>query len=90
MSNLICPSCNKEAFSIFEKLTLGPLTSKECVSCHAMLTVSFKSLLTTLPTIVMVLFSPNIHTSSIIAFGLVGFIITSFLHVKYVPLINAT
>ena len=88
LKNLICPSCGKQALSIWQKLTLGPVISKNCTHCNERISVPFASMFAIIPFILAISLAPNMHLSSVIIFGLIGFVIMSVIHIKYVPLIH--
>ena len=88
MKNCLCPSCNKVAILWLAKLCLGPLRTIKCPNCSVKLSVPYYSLLTVMPFILCIALSPNMHTQTILSFAFLGFVIMSFLHVKFIPLIK--
>lgn len=87
MKSCKCPSCKQVAFSWLSKLLLGPARTKECANCGAKLSVPYYSLLTVIPFVLCITLSPNMPQQTIFVAVLVGFIIMSFLHIKFIPLI---
>jgi len=89
MINQVCPSCNKKAFSNWEKLHLGPLISKQCSNCNAMLTVPFKLILAYLPAMVPMFIIPYVSYPLLLGLFPISLTVSFYLHIKYVSLIKA-
>jgi len=89
MINQVCPSCNKKAFSNWEKLHLGPLISKGCSNCNVMLTVPFKLILAYIPLMVTMFIIPYVSYALFLGILPISLIFSFYLQVRYVPLIKA-
>lgn len=81
-----CPHCQKPSISTIRKLCLGPALATRCKQCNNKVGVSYsKSFIATIPLFVALALSISYNSPIPI---LIGFIITSIIYIKWVPLIK--
>jgi hypothetical protein len=81
------PHCNEESVSFIRKLIISPIVSHKCSSCDKPITVPFKSIFLTLPSLLIILFGSNFFSVNIvIILFILSLVLTSYFHNKYVPL----
>ena len=86
----VCPHCNKEAFSTWRKLALGPAGVTHCRSCRAPISTSWVSVLAAVPFIGAIALQLTDLRGTPLGYAalVVAFAVYSVLHLWFVPLVR--
>lgn len=87
MNKLICPHCQKLGISFLRKMCLGPAVPATCKECGKKVGVPISSMYAAIPFFIAII---GLNFVDSLAFKvilmIVGFIVMSILHMRYVPL----
>jgi hypothetical protein len=87
---IICPACRRQAFSLKQKMLLGPLPRVECPSCMAAVTVAWPAYIVWPLAAFVALALPALLGAGIaarVALFVVGYALAALFHLKCVPLV---
>jgi transcription elongation factor Elf1 len=87
MNILNCPHCGKQGISTLRKMFLGPAVPATCKACGKKVGVPYTAMLATIPFLTAILASAFVETVALkAALWIVGAIVMSIIHKRWVPL----
>jgi prepilin signal peptidase PulO-like enzyme (type II secretory pathway) len=89
MEKLECPHCHERAIPLWRKMCLGPATRATCPNCGARYSVPYSSMMAVIPFLIAIIAAraaPSLAVGAVVL--VVGALVMSWIHYKFVPLIE--
>ena len=88
MEKLECPNCHQKTIPVWRKMFLGPASRVTCSNCGSRISVSYVALLAGIPFLIALVAAQIVGSLAVAAILLVvGALVMSWIHYKFVPLI---